>query len=610
MCPRFSLYSYPFCLLLFLFIFVALSPAQKNPSTDAPLASAQSSQPGTQDQPASTLRVSTRLVLVDVVATDKKAAPVNDLKAEDFIVQEEGAEQPVQVFSFHHPGAAEPQVSDPFAAPGKLPPGYYTNVPQYKTGGALNVVLLDALNSNMIDQASMRDAMINFLEKIPAGEPIAIYLLGNKLTLIQDFTSDPELLRKAVAGVKRQGSRGMSNVAGNTRDAQMPVGSIAADTMGLIAGLRGRLEEFHDQQSATQTDLRVALTLDALNALAHSLAGYSGRKNLIWISETFPVTIMLDKLASNNNRDYAAAVARTGSLLSNAQIAIYTVDARGLAGSSQFSVGSDPNPIGTPQQTKETIGGETLREASRETTESTASHSTMNDLAEKTGGRAFYNVNNLEVAIRKSMEDGSTYYTLGYYPTNKDWDGKFRRITVKTVRPGVKLHYRQGYFAIEPQSYAKLDAVQKAGDLAQALNLDSPISTGLRFQAAVVPPSAASKNKVMVNYAVDPHQLTFELASDGLQHTSVDCAVIVYSQKGETLQTLSNTMIAALKPEEYNRVMQRSFPCRQSFEVAPGEYLLRLGVRDARTGLVGTLNAPLAIPAAANGSEQPTEKKQ
>ncbi|HET9839544.1 MAG TPA: hypothetical protein VFR84_15035, partial [Candidatus Angelobacter sp.] len=100
-------------------------------------------------------------------------------------------------------------------------------------------------------------------------------------------------------------------------------------------------------------------------------------------------------------------------------------------------------------------------------------------------------------------------------------------------------------------------------------------------------------------------QLTFELGTDGLQHASVDCAVIVYSQKGETLQTLSNTMVASLKPDEYNRVMQRSFPCRQSFEVGPGEYLLRLGVRDARTGLLGTLNAPLTVAV-----EQPAEKKQ
>ncbi len=590
--PRSSLQRW--CPAFLLIIFTAICFGQ-NPG--------QTTQANSQQ--TNTLRVATRLVLVDVVATDKKGAPVNDLKAEDFMVQEEGAEQAVQIFSFHQPGTAPEPTADAFSAPGKLPQGVYTNVPQYKTGGALNVVLLDALNSNLLDQAAMRDAMISFIAKIPAGEPIAIYLLGSKLTLIQDFTSDPELLRRAVAGVKREGSTGMSNAAGNTRDAQMPMGSVAADTMAtMMPALQGKLAEFRDQQSAAQTDLRVGETLDALNALARSLAGYSGRKNLIWISESFPVTIMVDNAASNNNRDYAAAVARTSSMLANAQVAIYTVDARGLAGSSQFAVGSDPNPMGTPQRVKQSIGGETLNEASRETTESTAEHTTMNDLAEKTGGRAFYNVNNIEAAVRKSMDDGSTYYTLGYYPTNKDWDGKFRRIAVKTSRAGVKLHYRQGYFAVEPESYARLDASQKSSDLARSLNLDFPTSTALRFQAAIVPPGPGSK-KVTVNYAVNARQLTFELGTDGLQHASVDCAVIVYSQKGEALQTLSNTMVAALRPDEYNRVMQKSFPCRQSFDIEPGEYQLRLGVRDARTGLLGTLNAPLTVAAG-----QPVEKKQ
>jgi hypothetical protein len=206
------------------------------------------------------------------------------------------------------------------------------------------------------------------------------------------------------------------------------------------------------------------------------------------------------------------------------------------------------------------------------------------------------------------MEDGSTYYTLGYYPANKNWNGEFRRVSVKTVRPGVKLHYRQGYFAVEPLSYAKLDNATKAGDLAQALSLDFPVSTALRFQAAVMPPSPAS-NKVVINYAVDPHQLAFELQNDGLQHASVDCAVIVYSMKGESVQTLSNTTLAALKPEDYTKVMQRSFPCRQTVELAPGEYRLRLGVRDARTGLVGTLNAPLTVSATASSAQPAPDKK-
>jgi len=552
------------------------------------------------------------MVVVDVVATDNKDLPIKDLKADDFTVQEEGQAQAVRAFSFHQteqePASASAQ-SSAFAN-SKLPPGYFTNAPSYKSNGSLNVLLLDALNSTLLNQSTMRDAMIKLMEKLPPGQPMAIYLLGNKLTLVQDFTSDPEVLKKAIAGVKRQGSKLLDNAAGTTRMDDMPAGIVMVATMMDVPHIKNQLEKFHDQQTAAQADSRVRLTLDALNSLGRHLAAYPGRKNLIWVSETFPFSIVLDKITSQNNRDFSRDVAATGSLLSNAQIAIYPVDAKALGGNSDFSVGNDPNPIGNPAVISTTLDNEAGKVMNREAEDRMASRSTMNDLAEKTGGKAYYNTNNIEGAVRRSVEDGSTYYTLGYYPENKTWDGKFRRIAIKVARPGVKLHYRAGYYAVEPESYAKLDQAEKTNELAKSMSLDFPASTALLFQAMVVPPSSATGNKVVVNYAVDPRGLTFDLGNDGLQHASVDCAVIAYSANGETVKSLSNTMIAALKPEEYQRVQQKSFPCRQTFDLAPGEYLFRLGVRDGHTGTLGTLNAPVTIPPPAKtGQTQPADKK-
>ena len=594
---------------ILVFVVSALTCARPSPAQAAP---AQASPQASQTGAAPDLRVTTRMVVVDVVATDNKGAPITDLQGDDFTVQEEGQEQPVRVFSFHQPDhldeAAAAASAPASIKPGKPPEGYFTNTPRYKTNGALNVLLLDTLNSTLPNQATMRDAMIKLLEKLPPGQPIAIYLLGNKLVLVQDFTSDNEQLKKAIAGVKRQGSHSVENAAGTTRMDDMPVGSVAYDTMLSVPSIRAKLDDFREQQIAEQTDSRVRLSLDALNSLARALAGYPGRKNLIWISEAFPFTIVIEKsapAATRNGRDFSREIAQTGNLLSNAQVAIYPVNVQGLAGNADFSVGNDPNPIGKPAIITSTLDDETGKNMNRESESHMASRSTMNDLAEKTGGRAFYNSNNIETAVRHGLEDGSTYYTLGYYPVNKVWDGSFRRITVKVARPGVRLHYRTGYFAVEPQSYAKLDAAQKSNDMARALSLSFPVSTALQFQAAVLHPS---ESKVLINYAVDPHVLTFESGNDGLQHASVDCAVIVYSAKGETVQALSNTMVAALKPDEYKRVMEKSFPCRQSFDLAPGQYLFRLGVRDTRTGLIGTLDAPVTIVPSSSHS-QPAEKK-
>jgi hypothetical protein len=234
----------------------------------------------------------------------------------------------------------------------------------------------------------------------------------------------------------------------------------------------------------------------------------------------------------------------------------------------------------------------------------------MNSVAEQTGGKAFYNTNDLNRAIRDSMDDGSTYYTLGYYPENKDWDGRFRRISVKVNRPGIKLHYRQGFYAVEPKDYAKQDPKILAVDMGSALDISNPISTALPFQAVVIPPSAQNGNRVQINFGVDPHALAFQLKDDGLQHAAVACGVRVYSKTGQSLKMQGNTFNAGLVPEQYQKVMKAIFPCNQSLELPPGEYLLRLAVRDTNNGLIGTANGSATVPAgAASPQANPEEKK-
>src|SRR5258708_17707074 len=113
---------------------------------------------------------------------------------------------------------------------------------------------------------------------------------------------------------------------------------------------------------------------------------------------------------SNPTQDYAGLVRKVAEAMTNAHVAVYPVDSTALTKDDHLS----------------------------------AQH-TMNNLDQSTGGKAFYNRNDLIVGLRTSLEDGATYYTLSYYPDNKKWDGKFRVITVKSARPGVNLRYRLGY---------------------------------------------------------------------------------------------------------------------------------------------------------------------
>src|SRR5205085_12105199 len=186
------------------------------------------------------------------------------------------------------------------------------------------------------------------------------------------------------------------------------------------------------------------------------------------------------------------------------------------------------------------------------------SHSTMQELAERTGGKAFFNRNDIDAAIGHSIDDGSTYYTLAYYPENKNWDGKFRKIGVKVDRSGIKVRTRLGYFASDPKG--GFDQKQRDAAFAEALDLDFPISTGLLFEAGVVQPSAKTDNKLMINFALDPHAIIFERKDDGLQHASVGCAVHIYTEKGKSVRTALNGINASLKPDVFQRVLMGRFP--------------------------------------------------
>ena len=576
-------------------------------------------QPPQVEGTAAVLKVKTRLVVVDVIALDHKGVPVGDLKADDFILQEENQPQKIRVFNFQQGPQGQPAV----LAPAALPANRITNIPRFKTNSALNVLLLDGINVTNANQKYAREQMLKFLEKLPAGQPLAVYAMGTRLRLLQDFTVDPALLKEVVKKTKFNAVSARSE-SSNALD--LPPATLDAMPQAML----NQVLRFGQEQAINQMDERVRLTIEQLSVLARNLSGYPGRKNLIWVSEAFPAYLIPtdpDPMGRNSSsagasqlplaKSYQGAINHAADLLANAQVAVYPIDAAAVGNhdvySSLSNTDSNGNYLGNSARGEVRNGLPGSAQASEISSASEAAmnaHSTMNSVAEQTGGKAFYNTNDLNRAIRDSMEDGSTYYTLGYYPEDKNWDGRFRRISVKVNRPGIKLHYRQGFYAVEPKDYARQDQKILAIDLGTALDITNPISTALPFQAIVLPPSAQSGNKIQINFGVDPHAIAFELKPDGLQHAAVDCGVRAYSKTGDSIKFQGNTFNAALAPEPYQKVMKAFFPCNQTLELPPGEYLLRLAVRDTNNGLIGTANGSATVPAAnANSQASPEEKK-
>src|SRR5512140_2336634 len=197
------------------------------------------------------------------------------------------------------------------------------NLPHFQPGRALNVVLLDALNTSRLNQISMRQAMIKFLETLPPNAPIAVYLLGDRIRLLQDFTTDPATLKDVVRSFKGKNSPLLTAV---TADGSPIAPILPGVAQSLPPRMAEQIKAFQDQLTVDTTDQRVQMTLAALNSLSRTLSGYPGRKNLIWISESFPFDVMLTNVsgrASLNSRNYSPEIARTGNMLSDSQVAIY-----------------------------------------------------------------------------------------------------------------------------------------------------------------------------------------------------------------------------------------------------------------------------------------------
>ena len=575
---------------LILLIWGSLAANHSLPQTSTPAQQGGEQQPANRE-PATVLKATTRLVVVDVVATAHDKA-VTDLKREDFTLLEDGKEQEVKVFSLQQPIPVSAARVTPAVL--NLPENVFTNIPHYNTNQALNIVLLDALNTTMPHQAYVRDQMIKYLEKMPEGQPLSIYLLSTKLTLLQDFTSDQAVLKEVTKKFHGSSSPLLDNPGGGPDEQLLPPGLV--DSGMLPEAMVQSMMQFEQERTSFQTDLKVRYTLAAMASIARALSGYPGRKNLVWVSEAFPITIDPNLELTGNvfagTRSYGPQIAEAAQSLIDAQVAVYPVDARGLIPPSFFSASnSGYDKFGRSVGRAGRMGPA----ISNESAELANVHGTMENMAERTGGKAFYNRNDIDNAIRRGIEDGSTYYTLGYYPSNKDWNGRFRKIKVKVGREGVKLSYRLGYFAVDPKVFVEQNPKQQATLFGEALSLDSPVSTGLKFEARVLQPSAQTQNKVMVEFFLDPQAINFENQNDGLHHATVDCVVQAYSAKGKLLKTEATTITASLKPDTFARVMQTNFPCQQLVDLPPGSYLLRLGARDNRTGLIGTANAKVVI---------------
>ena len=487
-----------------------------------------------QQEPVSTLHSASRLAVLDVVVLDASGKPVRDLTRNDFTILEDGQRQ--NIASFERPEDHKYMVSTDDK------PGSHQS---QSVSPALTILVIDGLNTPLLDLIYAREAVAKFLRSQGAALPQPTALMrvtDTQLELLHDYTQDASTLLEAL---KRH-------------PLELPARSAADST---AVGEGDRLLD----------------SLACLEKIAAANANFAGRKNVIWIGVGF------NALNGRTRPGNEIVMSRVANEMRSARLAVYTIDPRGLQvispGVSAYA--SDPR------------GG--LQAASASAMEDPSGLRFFENIARETGGRMIFNRNDVDVAVADSVNDGATYYTLSYYPANHDWNGKFRRIRVVLSKPGLEARTRAGYFAVPDalETDTTIDSV-----LASAVRNPLPyrgLGVSVSFKALPGSPGMAR-----FAVAVDRHDLGWETSPNGDHHCQIMLVAMSVSRKERVVKNDVKEMEAIVRAGKFEAQMGQPMVFSFTGELPPDAARLRVVVRDSRNGRIGTVDIGVDEPASAN----------
>ncbi|MGA9940050.1 MAG: VWA domain-containing protein [Candidatus Acidiferrales bacterium] len=560
-------------------------PQQSAPTPPAPSA-------------ATAMKVETRLITVDVVATDSHGHPVRDLKQEDFqVFDQHGGDQKIARFAFID-GASSTTAAA--GQPGALPigPHIYSNLEGARLTAPPTAILMDALNTEITKQVEVHRHMLMLLKTLPANTPIAVFILGHTLHVVQGFTTDPGLLKAAVD----QALKPLSIEQNPQDDPDSAANTVLNENGGTETSETQALEDFEKEEYEAQMSIRVDETTDAMAEIAKYLGGYTGRKNLIWFSGSFPIWIAPTSDFGGNPAlgispsttkipgqefggaaDYSDKVRAAAEALTDARVAVYPVDASGLEASNLYSVAQNP------QINQVNPGAGFGNQLAREDNTRSDAQATMKEISESTGGRTCTNTNDLAGCVQEALDDSSSYYELSYYPENIKWDGHFQKITVKTQRHGVRLAYRRGYFATASQGGNQ--GTPEA--LLQQTCSDPLPSTGINMTVEPVAPRQTPGQPPEPRYllAVSPSALSIAPVG-ATRQLNLRMAICEYDPKGDRFGFFQRDISRPVTDAALKSWQQNGIRSLFDYNARPENLRLRFAVLDVSSGTTGSVDVP------------------
>jgi len=511
-----------------------------------------------------TFTSNTNLVIVDVTVRDKAGQPIAGLKASDFTVLEDGKPQKISVFEFQKlSDEPEPPPKLALADQLKLPEAPKTTITAEKPGQIqyhdkrLMVFYLDFSSMGVEEQLRAQDAALEYLDKrITKDDLVAILLYTSAVQVLSDFTGD----RDALTGILKA----------------LPIGEMS-EMAGLADTDDSNGEDTGAAFVADETEFNIFNTdqkLAAIEQAARMLAPLPEKKALLYFSAG------VNKTGIDNQAQLEATI----NAAVKANLAIYPIDARGLMADPPGGDASHAASRGTG------IYNGSVYNQQRATIND--SQETLYTLAADTGGKAFFDSNDIAAGIVQAQQQMRSYYLLGYYTTNSAQDGKYRKITVKlNNQMSARLEHRKGYYA--SKVWGKLNGQEKEQQLKEALSAGDPVTDlplALQINYFRVGPTSYF---VPVSIKV-PGSVVALAAKGGASVTQFDFAGQIQDEQHAVAGNVRDNI--SIKLDQDHAAKARSFQYDAGFTLEPGRYHMKFVVRENVTGKMGTFETRFTVP--------------
>ena len=484
-----------------------------------------------------TIHANTRLVVLDVVVTDKQGVPVRNLEKSDFTILEDDKEQAIA--SFEPPNEHAPVVVDERETPAASHEG---DLRRNVIANPLTILVFDSLDTNILDQAYARTEINKFLEAHgpSLAQPTALMALEeNRLELLHDYTRDAKTLEQAL----------------KTHRAHLPFRLLRS--MG-----EGRSYATANKYDSAE---RLLDAIEALREIATSNTQFAGRKNVIWIGPGFPSLNQLKVWAGFGFRglnQFNASPANkvtlqtweqeTLELLWKSRISVYTIDPRGSGGA------------------EEQIASPTADLA-------------FEQIAPLTGGRIIRDTNDIDSKIASSVEDGSAYYGLAYRPSNQDWNGKFRNIKVLMRDSTLAARTRTGYYGLPDSSPTTQDM-----DRLLSRAVINPLSYHSLDVQATASLSGSQPRTANIRVDIDTNELHWETPMSGKRRCELTVVTAGFSPKGQVVAHVVKEMEVIVDDKKYDQLKKEGMVMNLAMVLPHSAVRMRVVARDSTNGNMGT----------------------